>query len=242
MIKLICTVATIVGYAAIVTPKLERVKKQVSQYNTVEEQDLAASIYPKKWAAKILKTAGVNVEVTGNQNYPKGGVLFISNHEGNFDIPVMIYAINKPFGFVSKIEVKKIPFLHQWMDLLNCLYLDRSDRRSSIQMIRDGVASLKKGHSIMIFPEGTRSKGKGMTEFKAGSFKLAKSASVPIVPIAIKGTSDLMEKYDSKKIVSGNVKVTVLDPIPPSIFETHSLQDVADIVHQKIAQEMTKTV
>lgn len=234
MIRLIRTVGTIVGYAALLTPKLNGVKKSLSNYDTVAEQDIVTNQYPKKWASKILKTAGVKVKVHGNQNYPDDGVLFISNHEGNFDIPVLIYAINKPFGFVSKIEVKKIPFLHQWMDVLNCIYLDRTDRRSSIQMIRDGIASLNEGHSIMIFPEGTRSKGNGMSEFKAGSFKLAKSAGVPIVPVAIKGTSQLMEKYDSKKIVPGTVDVTILEAIDPEIFEHYSLQEVANIVHKQI--------
>ncbi|WP_414049663.1 lysophospholipid acyltransferase family protein [Macrococcus animalis] len=238
MIRLIRTLGTIVGYAALVTPKLNSVKKSLVNYDTVAEKDLVTNQYPKKWADKILKTAGVKVKVHGNQNYPENGVLFISNHEGNFDIPVLIYAINKPFGFVSKVEVKKIPFLHKWMDLLNCIYLDRTDRRSSIQMIRDGVASLKEGHSIMIFPEGTRSKGRGMAEFKAGSFKLAKSAGVPIIPIAIKGTSQLMEKYNSKKIVPGHVDVTILDAIEPDIFDRYSLQEVANLVHERIETAM----
>ncbi|MGK0554034.1 lysophospholipid acyltransferase family protein [Macrococcus capreoli] len=238
MIRLIRTVGTIIGYAALVTPKLNKVKNSLTLYETVAEQDVITQQYPKKWADKILKTAGVKVNVNGRQQFPEDGVLFIANHEGNFDIPVLIYAINKPFGFVSKIEVKKIPFLHQWMDLLNCIYLDRTDRRSSIQMIRDGVSSLKKGHSILIFPEGTRSKGRGMTEFKAGSFKLAKSAGVPIVPIAIKGTSSIMEKYNSKKIVPGTVEVTILDPIMPDIFDRFTLQEVANIVHERIEKQI----
>lgn len=234
MIRLIRTVGTIIGYAAFVTPKLNGVKRSLTHYDTVTEKDIVTHQYPKRWASKILRTAGVKVNTHGNQNYPENGVLFISNHEGNFDIPVLIYAINKPFGFVSKVEVKKIPFLHKWMDLLNCIYLDRTDRRSSIQMIRDGVTSLKAGHSIMIFPEGTRSRGNGMAEFKAGSFKLAKSAGVPIVPIAIKGTSELMEKYNSKKIVPGQVDVTILDAIDPEIFDRYTLQEVANLVHERI--------
>lgn len=238
MFRLLRTFGVIIGYAAVVTPKLKSVKASLEKYDTVQEKDIIAQQYPKKWAAKILKTAGVKVSVEGSQDFPEGGVLFISNHEGNFDIPVLLYAINKPFGFVSKIEVKKIPFLHQWMEVLNCIYLDRTDRRSSIQMIRDGIASLKAGHSILIFPEGTRSKGQGMVEFKAGSFKLAKSAGVPIVPIAISGTSKIMELYNSKKIVPGTVNVKLLEPIQPDIFDRFSLQEVANLVHQRIESNL----
>ncbi|MCE4957023.1 lysophospholipid acyltransferase family protein [Macrococcoides caseolyticum] len=238
MIRLLRTVGTIIGYAAFVTPQLKNVKQTLELYDTVAEKDIVTNQYAKKWASKVLKTAGVKVNVTGSQQFKDTGVLFVANHEGNFDIPVLLYAVNKPFGFVSKVEVKKIPFLHQWMDILNCIYLDRTDRRSSIQMIRDGVNALKAGHSIMIFPEGTRSKGKGMSEFKAGSFKLAKSAGVPIVPIAIEGTSKIMEKYDSKKIVPGEVQVHILDAIDPEIFDRYTLQEVANIVHQRIEERL----
>ncbi|WP_414048144.1 lysophospholipid acyltransferase family protein [Macrococcus equi] len=238
MIRLIRTVSTIIGYAAILTPRLNKVKSSLEHYDTVAEKDIISQIYPKQWAKKVLYTAGVKVNVYGEEDFPSGGVLFVSNHEGNFDIPVLIYAINKPFGFVSKIEVKKIPFLHKWMDILNCIYLDRTDRRSSIQMIRDGVASLKAGHSIMIFPEGTRSKGKGMADFKAGSFKLAKSAGVPIVPVAVKGTSNIMEKFDSKKIVPGTVDVSILPAVHPEIFEEKSLQEVSKYIHELIENEL----
>lgn len=238
MIRMAKTIGVIIGYAAIVTPSFKKIERELNRYDDVYTRDVVAFKAPKKWAHAILKTAGVTVNVTKKEELPKESVLFVCNHEGNFDIPVMIHAIDKPFGFVSKIEVKKIPFLDKWMGLMNCIYLDRTDRRSSLQMIKDGINSLKSGHSIMIFPEGTRSKGQGMNEFKAGSLKLAKSAQVKIIPVAISGTSNIMEKYNNKKMVPGEVNVSILPAIEPKIFKEKSLQEVADYVKALIQDEL----
>ena len=70
---------------------------------------------------------------------------------------------------------------------MNCIYLDRSNRRASLQMIKDGINKLKEQHSLLIFPEGSRSKGGEMQEFKAGSFKLAKSAKVKLYLLRFMG-------------------------------------------------------
>ncbi|GGB06030.1 1-acyl-sn-glycerol-3-phosphate acyltransferase [Macrococcus hajekii] len=238
MFRLVKTVGVIIGYAALATTKLNEMDRKKDLLPTVNAQDKYISLMAKKWAGRILDSAGVIVEVSGdNQNDPQP-VLFISNHEGNFDIPVLVHAIERPFGFVSKIEVKKIPFLDDWMMLLNSIYLDRSNRRSSLQMIKDGVASLKAGHNLLIFPEGHRSKGQGLQDFKAGGLKIAKSAGVDIVPIAISGTSDIMEKYNSRRMVPGHVKVQLLEPIPASVFKEHSLDEVGQIVRERIAHAL----
>lgn len=240
MIRMMKTVSVIIGYAAFITPQFKRIEKKLLEQDDVYKRDRLAFIEPKKWAYAVLKTAGVTVRVNQENPLPAKSVLFVSNHEGNFDIPVLIHAIDKPFGFVSKVEVKKIPFLDKWMALMNCIYLDRTDRRSSLQMIKDGIASLKAGHSVLIFPEGTRSKGHGIGEFKAGSLKLAKSAQVPIIPVAIKGTSNIMEKYNSKKMVPGTVEVTILPEISPDIFNDRTLQEAADYIKNIITTEINK--
>lgn len=238
MIRLVKTVATIIGYAAFATTKIDYIKKHGEKIENVIERDQYTFLMGKNWANRVLDSAGVTVSVTGDNSVRDHSVLFVSNHEGNFDIPVLMSSVKQPFGFVSKVEVKQIPFLDRWMQLLNCIYLDRSDRRSSLQMIKDGVQSLKDGHSVLIFPEGHRSKGEGLQEFKAGSLKLAKSARVDIVPIAISGTSKIMEQHGGKKMVPGHVKVHILEPISADIFKSHSLQEVSEIIKEKIAEHI----
>lgn len=238
MIRLVKTVGTIIGYAALATTKIDYIEQHGKKINSVLERDQYTFLMARHWAERVLQSAGVTVKVTGDNTVRELPVLFVSNHEGNFDIPVLMSSIKQPFGFVSKVEVKKIPFLDRWMQLLNCIYLDRSDRRSSLQMIKDGVQSLKDGHSVLIFPEGHRSKGQGLQEFKAGSLKLAKTAGVDIVPIAISGTSKIMEQHDSKKMVPGHVHIHVLEPIAADIFKEHSLQEVSEIVKSRIAEHI----
>ena len=145
---------------------------------------------PQTWASGILKRTKSTISVVGVENLPEGPVLFISNHEGNFDIPVLIANIPKPFGFISKVEVKKLPIIKDWMVEMNCVFIDRNDRRSAMGVLDDTVEKLHAGHSMIIFPEGTRSKGAGVQPFKSGFAKIAQEAGVPIVPIAIYGTSE----------------------------------------------------
>ncbi|KAA1040226.1 1-acyl-sn-glycerol-3-phosphate acyltransferase [Macrococcus equipercicus] len=238
MIRMIKTVGVIIGYAALATTKIDYMERHQRLLNSVNAKDRYAALMAKNWAGRVLDSAGVTVTVTGHNKDDGQPALFVSNHEGNFDIPVLMAAIDKPFGFVSKVEVKQIPFLHRWMMLLNCIYLDRSNRRSSLQMIKDGVQSLQEGHSVMIFPEGSRSKGHGLQEFKSGAFKLAKSAGVPVIPIAISGTAKIMEAYDSRKMVPGHVQVHVFEPISPDVFKEQSLQEVAAAVQAQIKDHL----
>ena len=154
------------------------------------------------WANRLLKVAGVKVTVHGLENLPKDqNVLFIGNHQGNFDIPIYITKIPGLKGFVSKIEVKKIPGVSTWMEYMHCIFMDRSNLRKAGEAIIQGVKVLKNGHSLVIFPEGTRSKGDKMGEFKAGSFKLATKSKVPIVPVTMSGSYKIMESNKKKWIV-----------------------------------------
>ena len=103
----------------------------------------------------MVRVAGGTVEVKGLENVPKDKpVLVVSNHQSNMDIPVLLGYLNKPIGFVSKAEIKSSPVVPTWMELMNCVFMDRSDRRQSLKAIKDGIELLKNGHSIVIFPEG----------------------------------------------------------------------------------------
>ena len=209
------------GYLLCSIPLLNKIKKRKETTLSVEEQDRLDHVFPKKWAKTLVKISGADVTVIGEENIPAGPVLFVANHEGNFDIPILLSGLKKPFGFISKIEVTKIPIVHKWMEVMNCVFMDRKDRRQSIKAIRQGIEVLKNGHSIVVFPEGTRSKGGPVQEFKAGSLRLGTDAHVPIVPVAIKGTSTIMEK-NKGWIKPGTVTVTVL---PALTYEQNKEMD-----------------
>ncbi|MCM3617254.1 1-acyl-sn-glycerol-3-phosphate acyltransferase [Sutcliffiella horikoshii] len=199
------------GYLIYSLPTIKKVKNLDSAL-TVEEKDTIIHQKPKHWAKTLVNITGSEIEVVGQEKIPNGPVLFVSNHQGNFDVPILIGFLQKPLGFISKEEVKKIPLVHRWMEAMNCVFIDRKDRRKAIQSIREGIQTLKDGHSLVIFPEGTRSKGNEMGEFKKGGLRLATDSNVPVVPITISGSYKIMEE-SKLGFQPAQVKVTVHDPI-----------------------------
>lgn len=236
MLRTIWWFAYFFGYLIYSLPTINRVQN-IDTPMTVEEKDTIIHQKPKHWAKTLVKLTGSKIEVVGQEKIPKGPVLFVSNHQGNFDVPILIGFLEKPLGFISKVEVKKIPFIPRWMEAMNCVFIDRKDRRKAVQSIRDGIATLKKGHSLVIFPEGTRSKGDEMGEFKKGGLRLATDSKVPVVPITISGSYKIMEesKFGFKP---AQVKVTVHDPIFLPQDEKVDGNQLGIQIQEKIKQEI----
>lgn len=185
------------------------------------------------WARSQVAASGSKIRVIGQENLPEGSVLFISNHQSNFDIPIFMSYINKPKAFISKIETAKIPVLASWMRLMKCVFMDRKDIRQSVEAINKGAEFLKQGYSMVIFPEGTRSRDGSLGEFKAGSFKLAVKSGVPIVPVAIKGSFDIMGK-GSVIIKPAQVELEILKPIDVSTLSKEEQKNLHIIVQSLI--------
>lgn len=167
----------------------------------------------KDWARFVVYLSGGEIEVRGQEHIPADtAVVFVGNHEGYMDIPILLGYIDKPKAFISKIEILKVPMLSSWMKFMQCTFLDRKNMRQSVLAMQEAVSTVQKGYSLVIFPEGTRSKGKPTGEFKAGSFKLALKSGVPIVPVTIEGSWRLLE--EKGHIQPSRVLVTVHPPIP----------------------------
>lgn len=232
MIRSIRTYSYLFGFLPFTLPTLRKLKKRQEGSEMIHR-------IPVHWASGILKRAGCTVEMNTEIAVPEGPVLFISNHEGNFDIPVLITTLPKPFGFISKVEVKKLPIIRSWMDEMNCVFLDRSDRRSAMKVLDDARDKLEAGHSMLIFPEGTRSKGEGIQSFKSGFAKIAQEADVPIVPIAIKGTSTIMED-NNNRIRPATVTVSILAPISQEEIRLMSRKELTMSVENIIQREIEK--
>lgn len=207
---------------------------------TAGERDRRIHPLVKKWNRSVVKVAGADVRISGEQNVPAGPVVFVSNHEGDFDVPAMIGYLDKPFGFVAKTEMKKIPLLSTWMKHIHCLFINRSNRRDAVRMLREGAAILAKGHSLFIFPEGTRNKGGELKPFKTGAFRMAKEASVPIVPVVIKGTANLFEKNNRKKLTPARIEVVILPAIMPEEYIEADLKETAAGVQKTIKEQLAK--
>lgn len=204
----------------------------------LEEKDAYVHRVSTKWAMSQLKYAGAKVTVHGKENIPKDvPVVFIANHQGNFDIPLLMSYIEKPKGFIAKIETLKIPLVRTWMKNLHCVFMDRSNLRKSASAIIEGVKIIKEGHSLVIFPEGTRSKGGPLGDFKAGSFKLATKSKAPIVPITINGTYKLMEA-NGNKIKPADVEIYIHPAIETANLSKEEQEALPEAVKEIIASRL----
>lgn len=218
-----------------ILPPLFKVKRLARQQRVREHDELVFQIV-QKWARSLLALAGVEVTVRGSVPEDRA-VVFVSNHQGNFDIPILLGYINKPKAFIAKIELLKMPLIRTWMKHMHCVFMDRSDVRQSLKTISEAADYLKQGYSMVIFPEGTRSKGTGMGEFKPGSFKLALKAKAPIVPVTIRGSYKIMEEQGFI-IKPGKVEVLISEPIATEDLSKEEAADLPGKVREIITRNL----
>lgn len=215
-------------------PNLKKVEK-LDASGQKEEKDIIVDKQAKEWAQSLVKLSGTEVTVIGAGNVPEGAVLFVSNHQGNFDIPLLVGFIAKPKGFIAKVEMKKMYIIRKWMKHVNCIFIDRNDIRQSVKAIGNGVKMLKSGESLVIFPEGTRSPDGKLLEFKAGSMKLATKSKVPVIPVTINGSKDIMPK-GSKLIRPAKVTITISEAIYYS--DERDTVELVDMVKTEIEKKL----
>lgn len=190
------------------------------------------------WAMKRIKDSGATITVHNQERIPTDkNVLFISNHQSDFDIAIFLAMVKKQKGFVAKIELKKVPILGTWMKNINCVFMDRKDLKQSLETILKGIKLLKEGKSLVVFPEGTRSKSDTMGDFKAGSFKLATKSKVPIIPVTICSSYKIMEgnKY---KIKPASVDVYIHEPIYTDELTKDKLSELPETVKTIIQNKL----
>jgi len=176
-------------------------------------------------ARTLFRLSGSSVRVTGAEHIPaEGAVLFVANHQGHMDSLVIHGFIDKPKGFISIVEALKIPILSGWMKQMQCVFLDRSDARQSSVCLQEAIETLKKGHSMIVFPEGHVSDGVEVNEFKRGWLRLATKSGVPIVPVSINGTYKTLSKDGS------HVGKTVVTCVIGKPIETGQIKKEDEIV------------
>jgi 1-acyl-sn-glycerol-3-phosphate acyltransferase len=202
------------------------------------ERDACAHAIARRWAQSGLAMNGSSIHISGIRNVPEtGGVLFVANHQSNFDIPILIGHVPRDKGFIAKLELLKVPSFRRWMKYIGCIFIDRKDARQSLTAMNGAAEDLKAGHSLVIFPEGTRSADGTVGPFKAGSLKLALKAGVPIVPVTISGSKNIMPKGTSL-IKSANVNVIISPPLLPDDFKYLDSNQISEKVRNLIISNL----
>lgn len=145
-------------------------------------------LHAKIWSRVGLCLGGVRIEVRGQQVIPDGPVIFMSNHQGAFDIFALFLAVPRQFSWMAKEELFHIPVFGHSMARAGYIPLNRGNGRSALKSINAAADRINKGQSVVIFPEGTRSLDGSLLPFKRGGFLVAAKAGVPIIPCTINGS------------------------------------------------------
>lgn len=171
------------------------------------------------WAQWYIYTDPLwNQRIEGREHLPwNGPAVVVANHQSLADI-IVLFGLYRPFKWVSKASIFKVPFLGWNMRLNRYVGLVRGDRSSIQKMIADCQRWLAEGVPILMFPEGTRSKDGNLRKFKDGAFKLAIDSGAPVIPVVVEGTADALPKHGLVMDSYIDVQVKVLPPVDPAPF------------------------
>jgi 1-acyl-sn-glycerol-3-phosphate acyltransferase len=162
------------------------------------------------WAHRWLSAAKCSLEVHGTEHIDRTrSYVVVANHISNLDVMACLAAIPLPIRYLAKKELFSIPILAQAMRAVGIVEVDRSGRAAAIASVnRQSKPVIERGHSLIIYPEGTRSYHGDLQPFKKGAFALAAAAHMPILPVAINGTWDAWKPHSPW--IKGNSHITVI--------------------------------
>ncbi len=169
----------------------------------------------RTWATGILKSAGVtDLIVKGVERiYDGQPYILMSNHESHLDPPSIIRSSERPIGFLTKQELKRIPVFGWALERTGHVFIDRKDKNKSHASIDKAAARVNEGRCVLVFPEGTRTRTDELLPFKKGGFVLAVKARVPIVPVGIAGTRAIFPSQSNFVVGRGPVALVYGEPI-----------------------------
>jgi 1-acyl-sn-glycerol-3-phosphate acyltransferase len=187
----------------------------------------------RAWAWLILKTTGVRVTVIGGDRLdPQASYVFASNHQSIYDIPIAFAALPQQLRIVAKASLGTFPFLGWHLQRTGHLLVDRSKPGAGI--VKKMARLIQGSRSLIVFPEGTRSRTGALGRFRGGSFVVAIDAGLPIVPVSISGSRHVMLK-GRLMTCPGDVTMTIHDPIPTKGIGRAGVRETADRVRAIIA-------
>ncbi|MGH9935204.1 MAG: lysophospholipid acyltransferase family protein, partial [Blastocatellia bacterium] len=185
---------------------------------------------PAKFGCRVyLWAAGGRAHVTGLEHLDcDQAYVFIANHQSNLDPPLLFAHLGHNVGAIAKIELSRIPIMKQGFPLAHVVPIDRSNRERAVESTGRGADELRRGHSLMAFPEGTRTVDGRVKDFKKGVFYMAIEAGVPIVPVVINDTRLVMRK-GVKRVVPGDV---YLEALPPVSTRGYTMENVEELIER----------
>ncbi len=171
--------------------------------------EAASRIFGPYWGRAICHLTPVSVEISGTENLDKNqSYVIAANHQSQYDIFIIYGWLKTDFKWVAKQELRKLPFVGFALDKMGHIFIDRSNRQEAIHSLDAARNKIRNGISVLFFPEGTRTKTGEMGAFKKGAFKMTLDLDLPVLPVSIIGTRDIMPTK-SFYIRPGKVKMII---------------------------------
>jgi 1-acyl-sn-glycerol-3-phosphate acyltransferase len=187
----------------------------------------------RAWSWLILKTTGVRVTVVGLERLdPSRSYVFAANHQSIYDIPIVFASLPFQLRIIAKESLGKIPFMGWHLLRAGHVLVDRSNPGAGV--LKKMARLVAAGHSLIVFPEGTRSVDGAVGRFKGGSFVIALHSALPVVPITLTGSRHVMTKGELT-VRPGDVSLVVHEPIETSALARDSVRDLAERVRTTVA-------
>ena len=189
----------------------------------------------RAWSRMWMRLTKIDLRVEGGDDLdPQTSYVVVSNHLSNYDIMICFLAVPVPIRFLAKKELFKYPFLAQAMRAIGCVEVDRAARSQAVETInRQAELVRSRSHSLLIYAEGTRSRDGELKAFKKGAFAIASGSGMPIVPVGIIGSRDVVSPGSIK--VKRHQTVTVRIGSPITDTADRPITDLRDETHQAVA-------
>lgn len=188
----------------------------------------------QRWSLRVLHCLGVPVVVEQKGKLPTDTALFfVANHQGTFDPLLLVAGIHTPLTFVSKTENKKIPVIASISKTLELIYFDRKDTGSAVHMLRESARYLKRRQNLLIFPEGTRSRGREMLPMKEGALQPAYLGKAAIVPVTQVNAYDMWNCIKHRQAL----KLIIHEAIPYADYRSLERKELCSQLQTIIAND-----
>lgn len=203
-------------------------------------KDKPGGIYdkaPRWWSSAVLWAVGIKVRVHGTENVQSGEPhIFASNHVSWFDVPALAKVLPR-YKFVAKAELFKVPIFGSAMRAAGMVEIQRENRKAAFGAYDVAAERIRSGNSVVVFPEGTRGHAYPLRPFKKGPFVMAIAAGVPIMPVIVHGTIEIMPK-GSLRAQPGTIDIHLLQPVSTTGVDYDHREALMQTVRNRMANAM----
>jgi 1-acyl-sn-glycerol-3-phosphate acyltransferase len=197
-------------------------------------QRFGSKYFAKPWAKILFSITPATMKVDGHQHMnPKQSYVVVANHMSMFDILALYGWLNLDLKWVMKKELRKVPFIGFACAAMGHIFIDRKNKQAAVAALDSIKSSFTNGLSVMFFPEGTRSNNGKLKRFKRGAFVTAQDLELPILPVTVLGTKEILPN-GTMDLTPGKARLVIHEPIHLNQVKNLSVEELSALAFQKI--------